>query len=434
VTVRSDKINVLHFEGEPRFEVKFIRRALANDPSIRLASLIRTAENKYLRLGVNDADELNDGFPSADEDLYAFDVVIIGSADDDLLDDDQQQRLRRFVAKRGGSLIALGGAGAFSEGGFGGSALADLLPVVLPAKGNNQARSYRQLVKLVPTEEGFAHSALRLGLIDDTTAWDALPPLTVVNPLRRPKPGATVLLNGIDATDQQPLIVMASQHYGRGRVLVFAVRDSWRWQMHPSISPQDMTHERLWQQLVRWLGRPVATRLKLTTSTRHAIVEESVAVRVATLNRNFEASRETAPVVEVTSPLGDIERLALTPDPTDTSQFSGRFIAAQAGSYDISATLADSGSSRMAIHVDNTGTEFISAERNDTLLNRIAAVTGGQSLSFDDSGGLKSLVDKTMSTRRITRQFSLLDVPALYLAILLLAFIEWTLRRRWTLA
>ena len=41
---------ILYYEGEPRFEMKFLRRAIADDQNLQLVTLQRTAENKYLRL------------------------------------------------------------------------------------------------------------------------------------------------------------------------------------------------------------------------------------------------------------------------------------------------------------------------------------------------------------------------------------------------
>ncbi len=48
VTVTNRKEKILYVEGEPRFELKFIRRAVAEDENLQLVALQRTAENKFL--------------------------------------------------------------------------------------------------------------------------------------------------------------------------------------------------------------------------------------------------------------------------------------------------------------------------------------------------------------------------------------------------
>ena len=47
--------------GEPRFEMKFIRQAVKEDKNLEVVTLQRTAENKFLRLGVDDPEHLPAG-------------------------------------------------------------------------------------------------------------------------------------------------------------------------------------------------------------------------------------------------------------------------------------------------------------------------------------------------------------------------------------
>jgi uncharacterized membrane protein len=79
-----------------------------------------------------------------------------------------------------------------------------------------------------------------------------MPVLTSVNTITSVKPGATVLLNGVDERRREQ-VVLASQRYGRGKALAFPVQDSWHWQMDVKMSLEDQTHENYWRQLLRWL-------------------------------------------------------------------------------------------------------------------------------------------------------------------------------------
>ena len=72
IDVRDRRERILYFEGEPRFEMKFMRRAIADDPNLQLVTLQRTAENKYLRLDVDKPEELAAGFPKTREELFAY--------------------------------------------------------------------------------------------------------------------------------------------------------------------------------------------------------------------------------------------------------------------------------------------------------------------------------------------------------------------------
>ena len=77
VTDRREKI--LYFEGEPRPEVGFVRRAVHPDSNLNLVVLQRTADNKYLRLGVDNAEQLLSAFPKTREELFQYSGLILGS-------------------------------------------------------------------------------------------------------------------------------------------------------------------------------------------------------------------------------------------------------------------------------------------------------------------------------------------------------------------
>ena len=55
VNVEPEPRRILYFEGEPRWEYKFIRRAAEDDRMIQLVSMLRTTENKIYRQGVGQA-------------------------------------------------------------------------------------------------------------------------------------------------------------------------------------------------------------------------------------------------------------------------------------------------------------------------------------------------------------------------------------------
>ena len=133
VNVDSRKPRILYLEGEPRWEMKFLRRAVEDDTTIDLVTMLRTTQNKIYRQGIANPDELKDGFPTKVEDLFAFDGLIIGSVDAPYLTPGQQTLIKDFVDRRGGGLLFLGGKDALLDGGWKQSADVDLIPTILPA-------------------------------------------------------------------------------------------------------------------------------------------------------------------------------------------------------------------------------------------------------------------------------------------------------------
>lgn len=422
-------LDVLHFEGEPRFEVKFLRRALFEESFIRLRSLIRTAENKYYRVGVVDANELEDGFPESEKELFQYDVLVIGSANSELLGEREQTLIRDFVARRGGGLLLLGSANSFAEGGFRDSILADTMPIALTEK----AGTYRRLAKVRPAP---AQSSPLIRLPEAT--WESLPELTIVNPIRKAKPGATVVLEG-HVENEEPLIVLATHRYGRGKVATLTVRNTWRWQMHADIGPEDTTHETLMRQITRWLGRDVPGQTEMTISDTKVAQGEAVAVSVRSVSEVFQPlpGNEvlTGKRLEVTTPSGQIllpEFVAST-DTRDSGETS--FIANEAGRYDLRIVADDETVlSTDQIEVFASGQEFFQAQRDSDLLGAIAEQTGGRYLGANQ---FDSIPDAIKSTRRIElrqERIELWKTPFMLCLLLGLAIIDWLLRKRGSFA
>src|SRR5690606_39445190 len=63
IDVRDRREKILYFQGEPRYDVGFIRRAVADDRNLQLVLLQRTADNKFYRLGIDSPAELLGGIP-----------------------------------------------------------------------------------------------------------------------------------------------------------------------------------------------------------------------------------------------------------------------------------------------------------------------------------------------------------------------------------
>ena len=250
INVRDRKEKILYFEGEPRFEYKFIRRAvdkapsIAEDGNIEVVGLQRTADNKYYRQGLDNADELAAAFPKTREELFAYRGLILGSIEAGAFTGDQLRMIAEFVERRGGGLLMLGGPRAFAEGSYGGTPVADALPVVIERAAKSLDAGQVARLKVHPTRAGAAHAVTQLGPTEEASAgiWQKLPVITSVNPLRSVKPGATILLSGTDERKREQ-IVLAYQRYGRGKAIAFPVQNSWVWQMHADIPVEDLTHE-----------------------------------------------------------------------------------------------------------------------------------------------------------------------------------------------
>ena len=428
LAVRPGPEKILYVEGEPRPEFAFLRRAVAEDSGLQLVGLMRSAAGKFLRLGVDDSLELVAGFPSTRTELFRYRALILGSLEAAFFTGDQLRMIADFVSRRGGGLLALGGRGALGEGGFGGTPVADVLP--LPLSNTSDSTALAQEVAIRPTPAGLAHPALMLSTAD---RWDSLPPLTTVNQLGRPRPGATVLLSGRPTHGGRDVPAFAFQRYGRGVAAVLGVQDTWLWQMHASVSLEDQTHETLWRQVLRWLLESVPERVEVSATPARAGPNEPITLRARVADEGYLDVNDAQVTAHVTTPSG--RRIAVPLEWTlrEDGSYAGRLLPEELGVYRIEAEARrgrdTTRSAPGSLLVDDHGADVEQAEMRAPLLRRLAAETGGRYYPLDEAGRLADDVVYTESGVTVRETRDLWDMPAVFLALLSFLGIEWGYRR-----
>lgn len=431
VQVEASRPRVLYFEGEPRWEYKFIRRALAEDPVVELVSLLRTTQNKLYRQGLNSPEELADGFPGRVEELFGYQALILGSVEAGYFTPAQQELIRQFVDRRGGGILFLAGRAALADGGWAASPLAELLPVTLPAQKNTFHRDQAG-VELAPAGRDSLITRLVEDAGENVKRWSALPRLADYQETGEPKPGATVLaLLRTPAGRSLPLLV--TQNYGRGRIAVFATGGSWRWQMQQELA--DQTHEIFWQQLVRWLvgGTP---SLVSGSTPRPVLADESlVRLEAVVRDRTYLPAADARVEARLMGPAGLSDAIELAPDPLEPGTYRAEWRAEKPGAY-LAEIVAfrgaeEAGRDTVAFRREDGVAENFRAEQNRELLEKLAEQTGG---AYYRPERARRLLDEIVySEAGITVQETkqLWNLPAVFLALLALKSAEWFLRRRW---
>ncbi len=439
INVRDRKEKILYFEGEPRFEYKFIRRAvdkapsIAEDGNIEVVGLQRTADNKYYRQGLDNADELAAAFPKTREELFAYRGLILGSIEAGAFTGDQLRMIAEFVERRGGGLLMLGGPRAFAEGSYGGTPVADALPVVIERAAKSLDAGQVARLKVHPTRAGAAHAVTQLGPTEEASAgiWQKLPVITSVNPLRSVKPGATILLSGTDERKREQ-IVLAYQRYGRGKAIAFPVQNSWVWQMHADIPVEDLTHENYWRQLLRWLVDGVPDHVEAHTSADRVEAGETVTVTADVVDPTFVEINDARVIAHVEGPKGPLE-VPLQWTGERNGQYRGTFVAPDEGLYSakVDATRADKslGVGVTQLRAAPGESEYFDAGMNAARLRRIAEDTGGR---YYPAAGVAAMPeDVRYSGRGVTtvEERDLWHMPIVLGLIVLLMCAEWGYRR-----
>ena len=438
VTVRDRRERILYFEGEPRFEAKFLRRAVADDPNLQLVVLQRTADNKFLRLGVEDSLALAGGFPTSREELFSYRAIVLGSVEASYFTADQLRMLADFVGERGGGLLVLGGRRAFAEGGYAGTPLAEVIPVELDRTLAGDTTFFVELA-VRPTPAGATHAALQFGSERESAdRWKTLPPLTAVNIVRRAKPGATVLLTGTPADGNAGgsgarQIVFAYQRYGRGKAAAFAVQDSWLWQMHASIPVQDMTHELLWRQTLRWLVNGVPERAEVVAAVDRPAPGEATTLRAMVRDSVYRGVNGARVVAHVTAPSGARQEVPMEWSVDADGEYRASFTPAENGMHEVAVEAHAAGdvteSDAVFLDAAEPRDEYFAAGMRAPLLRRIAAETGGRFYTPATVSALPEDLRFARSGVTTTERRDLWDMPAIFLLLLGLVGAEWGYRR-----
>lgn len=428
--VEGGQRRILYVEGEPRWEYKFLRRAVEDDPALHIVSMLRTTQNKIYRQGLSNPSELADGFPNKPEDLFAYQGLILGSVETSFFTPVQQQLIEDFVDRRGGGLLFLAGRWALADGGYNAAPFNELLPVYLPHRTNTFQRDF---VAAELTDAG--RKSLICRIEDDPQKsidhWDVLPYLANYQDPGTPKPGATVLLR-VDAGGKRlPLLI--TENYGRGRTAVFATAGSWRWRMQQPLA--DRSQETFWRQLLRWLV--AATPSSVVASTPSARLEDQghVEIRAEVRDAKYLPAADAEVQARIVGPDGAVQTIPLRPDPVTRGLYSAEWDAAQDGSYvaEISARRGadELGSDVVTFRREDGVAENFHREQNRDLLEKLASETGGRYYTAANARRLAQEIaysEAGVTTREVK---DLWNMPAIFIVLLMLKAAEWLLRRRW---
>ena len=431
VNVDGSKPRVLYIEGEPKWEYKFIRRAIDADQGLHLVSMLRTTQNKIYRQGINEPKELEQGFPATVDELFGYQAVIIGGVEANYFTPTQQELLRQFVDRRGGGLLWLGGRGGLADGGWSAASLNDLLPVVLP----NRKETFKRdpaYAELTP-----AGRDTLLARLDDepqrnVDRWKKLPYLANHQDVGTPKPGAVVLAD-MTTGGRTRLPLLVTQNYGRGRTAVFASSGSWRWQMSQPL--EDMSHEMFWQQMLRWLVSgttgPVISRSPKSVYSD----EQVVPLRAEIRDKNYIPVADARVEANIMGPDGLAERVELQPDPANVGLYTANWGAVKPGSY-VVETVARRGDEEvgrdlMTFRREDGVAENFGAHQNRELLEKLSQTTGGRYWKPGDLGKLATDISYSEAGISIRETRDLWDAPVFFMLALMLRSGEWLLRRKW---
>ncbi|MGQ3686281.1 MAG: glutamine amidotransferase [Candidatus Loosdrechtia sp.] len=442
VKVVRDKIRVMHVCGRPSWDERFLRRVLKSDPNIDLISffILRTptdtseARNEELSLIPFPVDEL---FTQA---LNSFDLIIFQNFDYRPYDTSffrfshYLQNLRRFVTEQGGGFVMVGGDISFSQGGYDGTAIEDILPLDLNAEKDTIDTSR---LKAVLTADGLKHpvTALDENAERNSNIWKDLPELDGCNITTRMKANA-VLLAVFPTQGNPPLISV--QDTGSGRCMAVTTDSLWRWGFLPVGKGGSNRHYiKFWQNAIKWLIKdPTLNPVRATVNKETFLPNEEIQGKIEVLGRNYQPLEGVQLDIEVTNEFSGKSIFVGNEITGSDGQFRFTLKHGLEGYFIVKAVARkeneEIGQDYTVFNIAVKNKEFNDPSIRSDILAKMAEVSGGKYFHLPTkNAGEKISIENPSVTKLVgKRQISLWDNWYAFTVILTIVSFEWWIRKR----
>jgi len=428
IDVTSSKNRVIYLEGTPRWEFKFLKRALVSDKTYQLEAYVQAGEGNFISFSESEGAARASSPDLTDDGLRAYRVIILGDLPASAFNEQTAGAIQNFVDRGGGALL-VGAAKAYGEKGWKTVPyLQELLPAT-PEKGSRM-REGRFSVDLTP--QGRAHPALRA-----FQAEAALPPILSVWSPVRVNPLSTVLIGTLDGA---PVVV--TRRYGQGRVAMILSDTLWKWQLGSAGGIGEKTlYAKFITQLIYWLA-PQAKEVEKTgmlqAFTAKTEVEPRERVVIGAVWTGEQKGNEP-PACTVTTP--DKRRLPFPMTPAvlgqdvgltrETQGFKCVFSPDKPGRYEITVSASDgTQSARLLLLVTKPEREKTGKPINRDLLKRLAKESGGEFVAWKNRYRfLKKIPYQPREIRQIIER-PIWNRFVWLLLLIVLFSAEWYWRRR----
>ncbi|MDQ3625016.1 MAG: hypothetical protein M3463_21480, partial [Verrucomicrobiota bacterium] len=377
--VIDSKIKVLYVESAPRWEFRYLQSALLRDRRLELKCVLLEGDPVIAQ---GERTPYLAKIPETKEELFKFDLLIIGDVAAKDFTPGQSEALGEFVSKFGGSLLFLAGPRS-NPHTFKGSVLEKMLPVELgdPAK---QPPSSDRATTLELTAQGRTSPMLRLSAKEDENAmiWRRFGKLYWVARVGRAKPAAQVLLHDTDpvkATRFGKMPVVAVQQYGLGQVLFVGTDNTWRWRRNAS----ERFYPILWGQIAQKMGLHHllggSKRTQLTADKQSYTTGERVTVYARLYGSDYSPLRTPAAdsgyTVQTPEGPGPAQAVTLRAVPEQPGMYRGEFVALAPGIHQFS--VKSDPQTVLEFNVHEPRFEFGETAMNEVLLRQMAEISGG---------------------------------------------------------
>lgn len=392
VEVVRQKTRVLLIAGGPTREFRFLRNQLYRDEEIWLAVWLQSAT-----IGADqESDVLLQSFPETREELFEFDCIIAFDPDWRDLSLDQTRWMEKWISEQAGGLITVAGpvnTPQWTRQPRGDQKI-DIIRRVYPVSFYNQGSAVLKLGRfggttpypLAFTRQGRSAEYLWIGdsagLSQET--WSQFDGVFGYYAVNDPKAGAEVLANFGDPEteiDDIPPIYLASQFYGAGRTFFQASGEMWR------VRRLSVRYfQEYYTKLIRWASQGRLNRQSsqgvMLTDRQRCWMGDTIVVQAILKDAQDQPLNWPEVSVSLRTP-NDVNQTITLRSSAETmtpGTYSGSFVASGQGTWRLQMMIPESPLQDVltaSVVASIPDLEKERPQRNDDLLSRIAANTGG---------------------------------------------------------
>ena len=424
VNVQKKSLHVLFFAEELGQEFKVLRNELAHDPGIAFTALFRTTASRYMLQGDRQpGDEaLADGFPATKKGLEPYDAIVIGSFPATDYSPAQMQALAQYC-ENGGTVFFLGGDSSFGRGGYANTPLAALFPWRISDREPEPAHGIFP-VRVPPMGTGNP----MLAGIEEIVARNSVT-FDVVNFVDELKPGAQSLLG--TRVGERELAVVATQPFGKGKVMAIASSTLWKWALQPE--PVRPAYGLFWRQSVRILTGKTEGGQNLDVRWNKDFYRpgDMAAGEIHVLGADLAALQFNATLAARNQP----DPVTVEPVAGQSQTFAVRFRFRERGDYNF-RLVAYRGARVLETYEKNFPVapllpEGSRLETDEIFLKKLAEAGGGAYFREGEAGQLPAQFTGKYSRKITVEESSLAEAGPWFLLVFLGVLVfEWILRRK----
>lgn len=424
---------VLMLEDRWRWDFRFLRRTMEDDPHFALTAFISRRPGTYMQFADTSRTVHLEGFPQGRGELAWFDTIVLGDVNPEHWPSTLAPAIHEMVVERGKSLIVLAGPGLPRLAQQ--SALRSLLPV---EPHRDKPGLVQGPVQIAPAPGARDASLFYTPDGDDFfSVFNDLPPMDQIYAPVRKKPAANLLLTAPERTnDYGQLIVMAEHTVGEGRVLYVGTDTLWKWQMLPARDSQQRTpYEVFWKQTLRAMApqRPQQHGAALSLRTDRSRYMPRRTVRL-TAELDVPAAERGRMQVSMSVELPDERVLpaAVRAHPERAGVYLAEFEPPVPGAYTLTGRAEMEGQtvaeSVTRIHVAPQAETSAPRPNDMATLSRLAQATGGRIVSPDDPATWPTADSAEARPAQVERSFDLWRTAVLLLLLVAVLSLDWLVR------